>query len=326
MKRKITIVLSFILMFTMNLSFIYAKEKVYLGGDSIAIELFLNGVSITGSYPVQENFDALKDNGLEKGDLITEADGKEIQSISELFSVMKNNKDNIFVTVYRDGKKLQKEIKLWKDQDGTIKSGLYVKDKISGTGTMTFYLPGSQSYGALGHQISDEITESPSGVIGYIYPAEITGINKSIVGSPGEKIGKSTSNQSSGNILKNNIYGLFGKYSDLPDQIKEIEIATQDEVEIGYAQMYTVLEGSKVEAFDIEILQTVKQNKPDIKGIRFKITDPRAIEQCGGVVQGMSGSPIVQNGKLIGAVTHMITSNPTHGYGLYIENMLDEVK
>ena len=194
---------------------------------------------------------------------------------------------------------------------------------------MTFYHPNSQKYGALGHVISDMDTKKPIVVKdGQIVQSTVTSIEKGSNGDPGEKLARFSSNHEIiGNINRNSPFGIFGKLHQQMDNgitNKAIPISLSHEVKEGPAKILTVVEGSEVEEFNVEIVSSIPQKFPAIKGLVIKVTDKELLKKTGGIVQGMSGSPIIQDGKLVGAVTHVFVNDPTSGYGVHIEWMLNE--
>ena len=300
--------------------FAYSSE-VILGGETIGIDIHSNGVMIIGFYKIDGKYHK---SDLIEGDIITKVGDTKITSIEDLTKALESyiNSDSIEITYLRGNKEKKAEIELFLE-NGVYKTGLYVKDGITGIGTISFIDPETNTYGALGH----EVLESNTGKIvevktGSIFKNEITSIDASEDGSPGSKNAKFYYGTVYGDIDKNTKFGIYGTYEAEYDESKLIEIAEPDEVKIGNATIYTVLEDETVEEFEIEITK-INENS-EIKNISFEITDERLLDETGGVVQGMSGSPIVQNGKLIGAVTHVVTDNVTNGYGLFITTMLEE--
>jgi len=214
-------------------------------------------------------------------------------------------------------------------QDRAWRLGLYIRDSAAGVGTLTFYAPDHGVYGALGHIITDMNTQTPIVVgSGQILQSSVTSISKSESGEPGEKRAHFLKEgKTLGNIERNTNFGIFGKMSQNPEHSlyeKPIPVAFSEEVKEGPAEILTVVEGQRVERFKVEIVHVSKQSAPETKGLVIRITDPRLVEKTGGIVQGMSGSPILQNGKLIGAVTHVFVNDPKSGYGCFIEWMLQD--
>lgn len=297
------------------------SNNVVLGGDNIGIEIRSKGVLVVGFYNVGKSSPG-KSAGLLKGDVITGVDDTVINSITDLSDVMDEYKDELKITYIRNNKKYETTIKLVKEE-GIYKTGLYIKDKIIGIGTLTFIDPESKIFASLGH----EIVESSTGLKfemkdGSIFKSEITGVEKSLRNNPGEKNATYHVEEKYGTITKNKINGIYGKYEKSIDGKDVIEVAGKDEVKTGKAYFRTVLKDNVVEEFDINILK-VSDNDPT-KNILFEVTDKKLITKTNGIVQGMSGSPIIQNNKIIGAVTHVLTDNPRRGYGIFITNMLEE--
>ena len=321
--KKILLIflLSFIIMPTGALAY---SDYVYAGGDNIGIELRSKGVMIIGTYKVKDGYPA-KEAGLRSGDMITAINDKTISSITDMVNVIHENEDSdhVKVTYIRGVEKLETDLKIQKE-DSVYKTGLYVKDSITGIGTLSFIDPNTKRFGALGH----EITEKTTGKIleikdGKIFDSSVTNIVRSENGLPGEKNAKFYSDQENGVVFANTEEGIFGNYTDTISDRKLYQVATPDEIKTGKAQMLTVLEGEQVESFEIEILK-VGNNTEKNKNILFEITDPKLLEKSGGVVAGMSGSPIIQNDKIVAAVTHVVVDNPKRGYGIFITNMLEE--
>lgn len=297
------------------------SNNVVLGGDNIGIEIRSKGVLVVGFYNVGKSSPG-KNAGLLKGDVITGVDDTVINSITDLSDVMDEYKNELKITYIRNNKKYETTIKLVKEED-IYKTGLYIKDKIIGIGTLTFIDPESKIFASLGH----EIVESSTGLKfemkdGSIFKSEITGVEKSSRNNPGEKNATYHVEEKYGTITKNKINGIYGKYEKSIDGKDVIEVASKNEVKTGKAYFRTVLKDNIVEEFDINILK-VSDNDPT-KNILFEVTDKKLITKTNGIVQGMSGSPIIQNNKIIGAVTHVLTDNPRRGYGIFITNMLEE--
>lgn len=298
------------------------SDEVILGGNTIGIDIKTPGVMVIGFYKVEGSYPKTE---LKEGDYIIKINDNKIDNVKSLTeNIEKNINDNneIDITYVRNGKENKTNLKLIKS-GSMYKTGLYVKDSITGIGTLTFIDPESNTYGALGHEITEsntsKIIEAETGTI---FKNSIKNIEKSLDGSPGSKNAKFYYSTKYGDLSKNTKYGIYGSYSSKYDKDKLIEVADKSEVKIGPAKIYTVLDGETIEEFDIEITK-INENS-DTKNITFEITDKKLLEATGGIVQGMSGSPIVQNGKLIGAVTHVITDNVKSGYGLFITTMLEE--
>ena len=324
-RRYITLIFAFL--FTFFAPLVNAKD-VYLGGDSIGIEVINQGLLISDTYEVRYNrsiYNPSANSDIKKGDILIKVEDTYVNTLDDLLNAIKNNSNNeVDVTLTRNGASIVRKLKLIRDDNNSIKTGLYVKDSLLGVGTITYYDPENNSYGALGHKMSDSEGEQEL-IDGNIYKSPVKKIQKSINGNPGEKIAVINKEKMIGNVKKNNNYGIYGEYINVvKDEL--IETATPDEIKEGKAYIYTVVNEDKIEKFEIEITKVKNQNTKDIKGITFKITDKRLLDISNGVVAGMSGSPIVQNGKLIGAVTHVVVDNVRYGYGIFIDWMLSESK
>lgn len=310
--------------------------KVIPGGQSIGVKLNTVGVLVVG-YHLVETENGKKSPGelagIKVGDMITGINGKKIENMDDLSPFIEEAGKigkPLQLQVLRDQHSFTTKLVPLKDKhDHAYRIGLYIRDSAAGIGTMTFYDPVSKKYGALGHVISDMDTKKPIVVQnGQIMKSTVTSIEKGSSGNPGEKLARFSSDREViGNITDNSPFGIFGTLSKPVDNgifTKPIPVALSSQVKEGPAKMLTVVENDKVEPFDIEIVSTIPQKFPATKGLVIRVTDPRLLKKTGGIVQGMSGSPIIQNGKLVGAVTHVFVNDPTSGYGVHIEWMLHE--
>lgn len=310
--------------------------KVVPGGQSIGVKLNTVGVLVVG-YHLIETENGKKSPGeiagIKVGDMITGINGKKIENMDDLSPFIEEAGKigkPLHLQVLRDQHSFTTKLVPLKDKhDHAYRIGLYIRDSAAGIGTMTFYDPVSKKYGALGHVISDMDTKKPIVVQnGQIMKSTVTSIEKGSSGNPGEKLARFSSDKEViGNITDNSPFGIFGTLSKPIDNgifTKPIPIALSSQVKEGPAKMLTVVENDKVEPFDIEIVSTIPQKFPATKGLIIRVTDPRLLKKTGGIVQGMSGSPIIQDGKLVGAVTHVFVNDPTSGYGVHIEWMLHE--
>ena len=303
---------------------IYAySNKVILGGNNIGIEVKTKGILVVGLYEIN-NKKIAESSGIKAGDYIIKVNNNNVNSISDFTKQIENDPDkgNIDVTYKRKNKDYNTKLEIV-NVDNEYKTGLYVKDKINGIGTLTFIDPETKKFGALGHEIvtkeTGEILNIEGGSIYYSY---ITDIKKSNNGNPGEKEANYDNNKKYGIINENTNKGIFGDYMGSINNENIYEVANINEVKEGNAKLFTVIDGENLESFDIQI---EKLNlKDETKNIVFKITDENLLSKTGGIVQGMSGSPIVQDNKIVGAVTHVIVNDTTKGYGIFIENMLEE--
>ena len=226
----------------------------------------------------------------------------------------------------RGTKESTTNLKLSKTEDNVYKTGLYVKDSITGVGTLTFIDPNTKLFGALGHEIIEKNTGQRLEIKdGKIYGSSVTGITRSDIGKPGEKNAKYDSSKVFGTVSENTSSGIFGKYTtDIPDK-KLFAVAKEENVKTGKASILTVIDGNTIESFDINILR-INNNGNSTKNILFEIIDEKLLKDTGGIVQGMSGSPIIQDDYIIGAVTHVVVDDPSKGYGIFITKMLEEAE
>lgn len=308
--------------------------KVYPGGQTIGVKLNSAGALVVGHHFIETEEGKSspgEDANLRVGDVILKMNGqkiKKLDDISEIANEAGEKGEPIKLDVLRGKEKLSLSISPKYDKkEKKYRLGLYIRNSAAGVGTLTFYHPESGAYGALGHVISDVDTQKPIIVgDGTIVNSSVSSIEKGSQGQPGEKFARHEEGVL-GDIKKNTPFGIFGHMNKKLDNgimDKAIPIGLSEEVKKGPAEILTVVEGQKVEKFDIEITEIVPQKFPATKGLVIKVTDPKLLEKTGGIIQGMSGSPIIQNGKLIGAVTHVFVNDPTSGYGCFIEWMLQD--
>lgn len=319
-KLKQSLSIFLLAVFTFPSTILAYSEYLIPGGENVAIEVKSKGILIVGLYDidgVKPAFDA----GLKIGDIILKVNNIEVNNIDELLNIINKSKEEIAIEYERDLKKYKTNLKLIK-KDGIYKTGIYVKDGITGIGTLTYIDPETNIYGALGH----EIIESNTGTVievkdGSIYNSNVINIERSSNGVPGSKIADLNFNESKGTIYENTNKGIFGKYiKELPNK-KKYKVATIDDIKLGNAKILTVISGNTIKEFNINIIKIMND---ETKNILFEITDEELLNKTGGVIQGMSGSPIVQDDYIIGAVTHVVVDDPKKGYGIWIINMLEE--
>ena len=293
-------------------------ESLVPGGGAVGIRMTTDGVVVAGISEVETSSgkrSPAADAGLKKGDVITRLGGSEIataQDFKAALSALDGSKTT--VTFARGGKQKQLNITPAQGTDGAWKLGLWLRDGISGVGTLTFYDPATGVYGALGHCISGDDGEALPLGDGGIYGAEIVGIVQGTVGAPGQLDGKTDAAAFLGDIRINCGCGIFGT-ADFDGETMET-----GEFETGPATIRCTLEGSQTREYGIEIKKVYSSSEGTT--VMLTVTDPELIALTGGIVQGMSGSPIIQNGRLVGAVTHVFVNDPTSGYGVSIEDML----
>lgn len=320
--KKLLIVLLITIMFPLNI-FAYS-ESIVPGGENIGITIDTKGLIVVGFYKVEGEF--IGKENLKIGDTIIEIEGIEINSIDDMIEIINEKvKDNrVNITIIRNNKKIETYLPLI-NVDNVYKTGLYVKESVTGIGTLTYIDPVTKVYGALGHEIilssTNKSVEVKSGII---YDSFVKSVDRSISGKVGSKNASIRYNNKLGTIIKNTPVGLYGKYVNSIPKKDLMEVANFNEIELGEAYIYTNIEGNEVKTFRINITSINKSKIKTSKSINFKIEDDELVNKTGGIIQGMSGSPIIQNNKVIGAVTHVVVSSPMEGYGVFIRTMLEE--
>ncbi|WP_373657451.1 SpoIVB peptidase [Sporomusa acidovorans] len=307
------------------------------GGHSIGVVLQSQGVIVVGHSPVlnmlSQYVTPAKDAGIVVGDVIISINGTPVQSDAQVAEIIdesgKNNRNVDILLKRAEGQHHVTVAPVLCTDTKRYRIGLFVRDSAAGVGTLSFYDPESKIYGALGHVITDSDTNQPIDCDqGKIVMATVSGIQQGKRGHPGEKIGVFIEeDQLLGTISKNTQFGIYGELNEkLPNEKypELIPVASMSQVQVGPAEMLTVVDGQTIDQFNIEIQKINLQEVPESKGLVIKVVDQRLIEKTGGIVQGMSGSPIIQNGKLVGAVTHVFVHDPTSGYGCFVDWMLME--
>ena len=316
--KRLFIIINLLLLIPINI-YAYSNELI-LGGDTIGIEVKSNGVYVVGFYNVNNKSIAEK-AGFNKGDIIKKVNNKNITNINSLNKALEEEKNYTF-TIERNNN--IKNIKLTpKKENNTIKTGLYVKDQINGIGTLSYIDPSSKIFGALGHEILESTTLEKFHIKeGKIYKAEVSSIRKSNNGFTGEKNAEINKEDVEGDIKTNEIVGIFGSYQDNISDEEKVQVGGKEEIKKGEAIIRTVIKDNIKEDFTINII-AIDESDPT-KNILFEITDQELLDKTGGIVQGMSGSPIIQNNKIIGVVNYVIIEEANKGYGIFITSMLEE--
>ena len=324
-KLKLQIIFPLLILFIMPQSVSAYSKYIIPGGETIGIEVNSKGVLVVGFYEVDSKYIG-KDAGFLIGDTITEINNTKVNNIDEMVKAVNEEADSnnqLDVTIIRNGKSSNLTLDMICDSNAVCKTGLYIKDEITGIGTLTYIDPKTTIFGALGHEITERTTGERFEIKdGKIFKATVTDNTKSENGSPGEKNATYDESVTYGKINSNEESGIFGKYSSELLDTEALEVGTKDDVKKGEAIIRTVINGNEVKEYTINILNINKDS--DIKNILFEITDEELLKETGGVIQGMSGSPIIQNNKIIGAVTHVIVSDAKKGYGIFITTMLEE--
>ncbi len=321
--KKLYNIVVFLLLLLIPINVNAYSTQLIPGGQNIGIEIDMPGLMVVGFYKVDGSYN----KGFPEilvGDYITHVNGIKVSSINEMVSIINNTvvNDEVSLKILRDNEFVNIAFKLFME-DNSYKTGLYVKESISGIGTMTYIDPETLIYGALGHEIIESNSNKQILVEnGYIFDSEIINIDKSIDGDVGSKSAKIDYDSILGSASENTNVGIFGVYEDEVSNDDLIDIAYMDEVELGIATIYTTLSDNVVEEYEINITKIDKESR--IKNFYFEVIDENLIKQTGGIVQGMSGSPIIQNDKIIGAVTHVLVDDVKKGFGVSIITMLEE--
>ncbi len=334
MKKKLALILSALTLFYVGADFEFDrsisasghidKHEYVLGGNVVGIKLYSKGLICVDFGNVGDKNPSLE-AGIKIGDIILSANGKEIESTKDFEKIVRNSDSPIEIVIDRNGEEIQTAITPVTDAGGIRRVGLWVRDSIGGVGTVTFTDGTKGEMVSLGHSVTDSDSGRSFNVgKGYITDCEIVSITKSEKGAPGEIVGKFKEDEKIyGYITKNTDGGLFANSSGIaPDEEFRIKVSPKEEVKEGAALLYTEIGGEGVMPYAVEIKKTFGGKSDMI----VTVTDERLLALTGGIVQGMSGSPLVQNGKLIGAVTHVFVNDPTKGYGIFIENMLIEAE
>lgn len=325
-KKKKAFIISILLsFFIIPINILAYSDYIIAGGENIGISINSKGIIIIGNYDIN-GYNVLKKSKLKLGDIITKVDNKNVSNISDMIKILEDSiNSNVELTYLRNNKEYKTKINIIREND-TIRTGLYVKDNITGIGTLSFIDPNTKLFGALGH----EVIEKNTGTIlevkdGKIFKSKVTTIDRSTNGNPGSKNADLYTDIVNGKIIENTKKGIFGIYTSQITNKKKYKVASIDEIYKGKAKILTVLNNNDINEFEIEIIKINKKDDGN-KGILFKIIDKKLLDKTGGVVQGMSGSPIIQDDKIVGAVTHVIVDNPVNGYGIFITKMLEEAE
>ena len=320
--KKIKLIFISIMLLTMPINALAYSDYIYASGKSIGINIKLKGIMVVGLYEVNGVSPGVIAK-INLGDRIIKVNNNEVNSIKEMTDAISksNNKDSVEITYLRNNKEYKTNLELIND-NGIYKTGLYVKDTISGVGTLTYIDPGTMMYGALGHEIIDKNTKTIVDIDdGKIFKSSVTGITKSTNGNPGSKNALYYNDVVYGNINKNTHSGIFGNFSANTDNLKLYKVSNPV---LGDAKILTVIDSDTIKEYSINITK-INEFK-ETKNILFDITDTELLNKTGGIVQGMSGSPIIQGDNIVGSVTHVVVDNPEKGYGIYITKMLTEAE
>lgn len=329
--KLISVALIFGLIFsfaTINVQAGNNSRFIFLGGDTFGVKFYNDGavvVELEAFFDGEKYVCPAKDGGIEASDIITEINGQTVKTNEDVqAAVFASDGKVLEMSIVRNGKHITKDITPLKNTVGIYLLGAWVRDSCAGIGTVTYYDCDNNYFAALGHGICDNDTDLLLPLdSAEVVKANISSVAKSTVGNAGSLNGYFTDSKI-GNLTKNTDLGIFGTINNKNMSFgSKIELGGYDDVKIGKAEIYTTVNGDEIGCYDIEITKIISKSKDTNESFAVKITSNELIEKCGGIVQGMSGSPIVQNGKLVGAITHVLVNNPTNGYGVFIENMVD---
>ena len=295
-----------------------ARELVPVGQVS-GLELRSGTVTVAGFDP--QLGEAAKKAGLQEGDCIEKVNGKAVRCAEDVRAAVMAAHQPLELTVSRGGKRLSVTVRSSATEQGP-KLGIYLRQGITGIGTVTWYDPETGSFGALGHGVNRPDGKLLQMTRGYAYSAKVAAVRKGISGQPGQLVGQVEDRSPLGELMCNTGRGVFGK-TEAGWQGKALPIGEGSQIRTGEATILSTVKDSTVREYSVEILKIYPKANQTGRNLLLKVTDPALLEATGGIVQGMSGSPIIQDGKLIGAVTHVLVNDPTTGYGIFIENMLD---
>lgn len=307
------------------------RDMVIPAGTPFGIKMFTEGVMVVGLSDIDMQGRAVnpaKSAGIRTGDIILSLDGKKVSFNEDVGKIIgRSGGEEIKVRLSRSG--VEREVMLTPAKspaDDSYRAGMWVRDSSAGIGTMTFYDPQSKVFAGLGHAICDVDTgELMPLSSGEAVDVTITGVSRGSSGSPGELRGTFGASRVIGELFKNEITGVYGKSGVSPVQASPVPVATRSEIKPGAAVIYSTIDGKKPQAFSVNIDRIAATDANPTKNMVIRITDEKLISATGGIVQGMSGSPIIQDGKLIGAVTHVFVNDPTRGYAIFAENMINNI-
>ena len=312
------------------------KTKVIPVGNIAGVKLYTSGVLVVGMSEIEgddnKKYKPYENTGIEEGDTIIKVNDTHINSTDDLIETVNLSKGkDVKVKYIHEEETKECSMTPVKTSNSDYKLGLWVRDSAAGVGTVTFYEPSSKTFGALGHGITDIDTNELINIAsGEFITTRILDITKGESGNPGKIQGTVENQTNIGTISKNSRFGIYGKVDNLSsldiDSSKEMEVALREEIQTGKATILCSLDNQKPQEYEIEIEKIFKENNYDNKSMLIKITDERLLEKTGGIIQGMSGSPIIQNGKFVGAVTHVLVNNPQEGYAVFGDIMIKQAK
>ena len=318
MKRKILVSFFGILSLYFMSAAVFAADCLIPVGRVIGLELH-NDIVTVAAY--DDTLTAAREAGIQIGDEILEIDDVVIDSAEDVRQALNHSDGAVDLLISRDGKECQLSLEPAVTSSGP-KLGVYLRQGITGIGTVTYYDPDTETFGTLGHAVSDGKGAPLEMTRGSAYPAAVVSVQKGKAGQPGQLKGALRSEQLLGTLSGNTDRGVFGTAASAWEG-EAIPVASYSEIQTGPAAIRSTVDESGPRDYSVEILKIYPQSRSDGRNLLIKVTDPDLLQTTGGIVQGMSGSPIIQDGKLVGAVTHVLVNQPDTGYGIFIENMLD---
>ena len=315
MKRSVSKIVIFTILICILCVPVSAVKTLIPGGQVVGMQLMDDTVSVAAID--EELGAAAKAAGLQAGDRIVSIDGKAVSSPEDIRQSLSKSDGSVTLQILRNGKEKRISFCPAATENGP-RLGVYLKEGTTGIGTITYYDPEKQSFGALGHGVNESSGNLLKLRTGSIYEASVLSVRKGIRGTPGQLMGAITCPEALGDLSKNTVQGVFGKTT-----IPTAEPLPLGQATTGEATIRSTVSGSGIQEYSVEILKIYPHADASGRNLLIRVTDPQLLETTGGIVQGMSGSPIIQNGKLVGAVTHVLVNDPTTGYGIFIENMLD---
>lgn len=332
-KSKIKVISAALaLIFITSLSASALTKEVVPLGRTTGIKLFSEGAMVVGFSSVGAKSGSPAQNaGIKMGDILTRVNGYDVGSNEDVArAVAESETSDIAVEILRGTEKMSLSVKAEKsEEDGKLRMGAWVRDSMAGIGTITFVDPTTGKYGALGHGVNDSDTGTLMPIDrGSLMKSNVVGINQGKVGEPGELKGSFDLSRDQGTLTDNEKSGVYGVLEDttIYGGMQTMPTAKKSEIEKGKAYIYSNISEDQIEKFEIEITKIYNEYDTELRDMMIEITDERLISATGGIVQGMSGSPIIQNGKIIGAVTHVLVNNPKCGYAIAIERMLEDAE
>ena len=317
MKRKILCLISAIYLLYILPVAVGAAQMLVPVGKVVGLELRGDCVTVA-AFDESSNAPSA---GVQVGDRLLSIDGRPIQSAQDIQDALQQSKGSVQLLLQRGETLKTIRVSPVITKDGP-KLGIYLRQGVTGIGTVTYYDPQEKTFGILGHGVNDTSGKLLALTSGNVYEARVSSVRKGRCGEPGQLMGALTSQEPIGALHRNTVQGVFGTCK-IPFTAQALPVGTSDTVKTGNATILSTISGEAVQEYSVEILKIYPVSRQNGRNLLIRVTDPRLLETTGGIVQGMSGSPIIQNGHLVGAVTHVLVNDPTTGYGIFIENMLD---